>query len=235
VKYEEVLTREFLEEEYVRLGKGLQVIAKEQSIKSHTSVLRALIKHNIPRRQRKKLQDLTGQQFGDLQVIRRTQDKNAKSTYWECKCICGKTLNVVAYTLKDGGSKTCGCGKKRTGSNNRKWKGYGEISGNYWRQIRSGAIKRLLLFEITLEYAWDLFLKQNRKCALSGVILVFAETKRSEATASLDRKDSSKGYVEGNVQWVHKDVNYMKQDLDESYFIEMCRKISNLAKRKRKD
>lgn len=41
----------------------------------------------------------------------------------------------------------------------------------------------------------------------------------------LDRIDSSKGYIEGNVQWVHKDVNMMKQNYSQKYFIEMCKKI----------
>lgn len=49
---------------------------------------------------------------------------------------------------------------------------------------------------------------------------------QSNITASLDRIDSSKGYVEGNVQWVHKDVNYIKQDLEESYFKKLCKLIT---------
>jgi hypothetical protein len=45
-------------------------------------------------------------------------------------------------------------------------------------------------------------------------------------TASLDRIDSSKGYIEGNVQWIHKHINKMKNNFNESYFIEICKKIS---------
>jgi hypothetical protein len=48
----------------------------------------------------------------------------------------------------------------------------------------------------------------------------------SKVTASLDRIDSSKGYVEGNVQWVHKRINIMKNDLSDSEFIEWCRVVS---------
>lgn len=46
---------------------------------------------------------------------------------------------------------------------------------------------------------------------------------------SIDRIDSSVGYVEGNMQWVHKDVNRMKQEFSESYFIETCRLVCRQA------
>lgn len=38
-------------------------------------------------------------------------------------------------------------------------------------------------------------------------------------------KEAIKGYVDGNVQWVHKDVNFMKSDLEQSRFIDLCAKI----------
>ena len=44
--------------------------------------------------------------------------------------------------------------------------------------------------------------------------------------ASLDRIDSSKGYIEGNVQWVHQNINMMKNKFDNQYFIEMCKLIT---------
>lgn len=40
-------------------------------------------------------------------------------------------------------------------------------------------------------------------------------------TASLDRIDGARGYVEGNVWWVHKDVNVMKMDLEVDYFVDL--------------
>jgi len=69
-----------------------------------------------------------------------------------------------------------------------------------------------------------LFQKQNGKCALSGVEISLLK-KSGVSTASLDRVDSSKGYIKGNVQWVHKDVNFMKYNFDESYFLDMCKKV----------
>ena len=48
----------------------------------------------------------------------------------------------------------------------------------------------------------------------------------SNLTASLDRIDSSLGYVKNNVQWVHKDINKMKQELNENYFKNLCKIIA---------
>jgi hypothetical protein len=47
-----------------------------------------------------------------------------------------------------------------------------------------------------------------------------------EPTASLDRIDSSKGYIEGNLQWVHKNINMLKGNMLDNTFIEWCHKIS---------
>lgn len=48
-----------------------------------------------------------------------------------------------------------------------------------------------------------------------------------ETTASLDRIDNTKGYLEDNVQFVHKDINRMKWAHSQQYFIELCSKVHN--------
>ena len=54
--------------------------------------------------------DLVGQTFGRLTVLARAPTKN-KKTYWHCVCSCeNKTeLDVEAYNLKSGHTKSCGC------------------------------------------------------------------------------------------------------------------------------
>lgn len=44
-------------------------------------------------------------------------------------------------------------------------------------------------------------------------------------TASLDRIDSSKGYIEGNVQWLHKDINRLKINYSDEDLIQICLEI----------
>ena len=81
---------------------------------------------------------------------------------------------------------------------------------------------------------WQLYLKQNGKCNLTGWDIDFADGNKNHmkggTTASLDRIDSSKGYVENNVQWIHKDVNFMKQEFTQDYIIKICKAIAEKNK-----
>src|SRR5437868_1347514 len=78
-------------------------------------------------------------------------------------------------------------------------------------QIESGARARGHKIDITPEEAWQLFLDQNRKCALSGMKLMFkSRWDANDGTASLDRMDSNGDYTIDNVQWIHKDINLIK-------------------------
>jgi len=118
------------------------------------------------------------------------------------------------------------------GPSNRQWAGCGEISGIFWSRILKEARRRDIPVKITIEYIWYLFIKQRRKCALSGEDIevagvgVSAQDRRNRRTASLDRIDSSKGYFEDNVQWVHKDVNIMKMAFSQERYIEVCKKVA---------
>ena len=114
--------------------------------------------------------------------------------------------------------------------------GCGLVCGTLTTYLRRKARERNLEWDLTEEYLWELFCNQNAKCAISGVDIILT-TKRNKhnnldrtlLTASLDRIDSTKGYVVGNVQWLHKTVNIMKQSLSDSDFISWCILIVNHA------
>jgi myo-inositol catabolism protein IolC len=80
---------------------------------------------------------------------------------------------------------------------------------------------------------YDLYVKQDKKCALSGVKIYLPKNTCQSWTASVDRIDSSKGYIVGNLQWVHKDVNWMKNDFDQKHFINTCSLIAKNFKGRR--
>ena len=74
-----------------------------------------------------------------------------------------------------------------------------------------------------------ILIQQNYKCSLSGVDLFFhkkGRKNRSTGTISLDRIDSSKGYIKGNVQWVHKTINKIKLKLSNSEFKYWCKLVA---------
>lgn len=159
------------------------------------------------------------------------QAPNSKRTLWKCRCDCGNEKIVRSDCLRQGGVTSCGCNANLTGNESKTWKGFGEISGSFWGRIIKGAKMRNILFDISIEEAWDLFLKQNRKCALSGIDLSFGKMTKDFKikTASLDRIDSKLGYIKGNIQWVDKRINFMKQSLNQDEFIQLCKKISVFA------
>jgi len=169
----------------------------------------------------------TGRRFGKLVVLGHGV-KNPGA--WLLKCDCGKEFERQSYFFRCGASH-CGC-KGRAGwpcgVKHKGYKGFGELSGNVWSRIKGSARRRNLPFELTIEYAWQLFLDQNRRCKFTGVELIIGSVnaKRSQDTASLDRKDSSVGYLIGNVQWVHKQINVMKGALSDAEFIEWCQKVT---------
>lgn len=86
------------------------------------------------------------------------------------------------------------------------------------------------LCEFDFDSAYRLLLNQNFCCQLTGLPLYLAQTRKEMSdkliTASLDRIDSNQHYKLENVQWVHKDINWMKRSLSMSDFISICNKVS---------
>lgn len=62
-----------------------------------------------------KFEDLTGKIFNDFKVVER--DTTKTKTAWICECLlCGNHVSVLAYNLKNGNSKNCGCKRKKATS-----------------------------------------------------------------------------------------------------------------------
>ena len=181
-------------------------------------------------------QDIVGEKFGQLAVLEflRTEPKkgNVNSYFYRCRCQCGKIVEMTRWKLITDHTKSCGCRKKRSGAANPMWKGYQEISRKFWSDNKARARKRKLAFEINIEEGWALYENQNRCCALSGLPLEMKapwdnanRRYHNTRTASLDRIDPTKGYVRGNLQWVHKEINHMKSDTAQSRFLELCQAV----------
>lgn len=173
------------------------------------------------------LKDLTGSTFNGMKVLGLTQTRRNGKAEWRCECHCGKVFSASGdhLTRKASPIKSCGCQHHKAGARHHQWLGAGEISGNWWYnhvlRERKQKVREKVPVTLKVQEAWELFQEQNGTCALSGVPLLFS-TDHSMNTASLDRIDSSKGYEPGNVQWVHKHLNFMKRTYSQDYFIEMC-------------
>ena len=95
-----------------------------------------------------------------------------------------------------------------------------------WFNIKMrGGTSRGYQWDLTPEYILELYEQQEGLCALTGWLINWNK-KSLTASVSIDRIDSSEGYLQGNVQLLHKDVNMAKQQYSQEYFLSMCKAIS---------
>lgn len=164
---------------------------------------------------------MIGEKFGKLKVLSEVNNRNKNGHIkYVCECDCGKVKEVFGTHLRENKIVSCGCKNKVNG-----------VSGDMWYKIINSGIKRRikrsnLEFNISKEYVNQLFEEQNGKCSLSGLEITLPKTwNDSDYTASLDRINSDNGYVIGNVQWVHKHINIMKNTFTQDLFIYLCKQI----------
>ena len=185
--------------------------------------------------------DLTNQNIDEWTVIELAnfdeltlkQKRQQKQRFWKCKCSCGFVgyLSSSQLMYKNRPNKMCAkcvINKKRSGSASPRYTGYEDLSGKKWKQILKHAVNRNISVEITIKDCWDLYIKQNKKCALTGQSIFFGN-KANNNTASLDRIDSNKHYSIGNIQWIHKDVQRMKWDINQEKFLKLCYDITKYS------
>lgn len=165
-----------------------------------------------------------GQRFGlwtviDATIVQRNDQGGAAIL---TKCDCGTEKLTSCLRLIKGDSLGCEC--RISGTNSHMWTGGRFVTGRYLRSIKNAAKNRDIEFSVSTDYLDSLLEAQNFKCVLSGVPIHFSYKQLSH-TASLDRIDNAKGYIEGNVRWVHKHINIMKNVFDDEYFLKLCRNV----------
>lgn len=175
----------------------------------------------------KRTKNLEGQVIGQWTIIGYAGIIKGNS-YWRCRCNCGFEKDVKAQYLIDGSSSKC-----QTCATPKRKNVFDTIPNHYWRYVISNANKRDIQLLVSPEECFKLLQIQNYKCALSGLDLYMSknasEHLEGKTTASLDRIDSSKPYEEGNIQWLHKDINMMKHIFNQEYFISLCNKVSYIS------
>lgn len=176
--------------------------------------------------------DRKGQKFNKWTFIEFKGVNSNKDAIWLCKCECGFEKIQVAYNVVGGQSRQClKCSFTKNYKEN-------ELSPSVWKTMKANAARKGRELYVSREYVIQLFLLQNKKCALSGIPIEFAksnnEYKNGKQTASLDRIDSSKGYTKDNIQWVHKDINKMKNVFSEDKLIFYCEHIYKYSLEKNK-
>jgi len=230
-------------EEAVKNSTSFRGAARYLGIKHHNHLKKQAIEFGIDFSHfthGKAYDNLVGKKYNKLtvlEVLPKTYIPEHYSTnklrrFCRCVCECGKECIKRIDSVKSNRVMSCGCaviekGRFIRGPNNGAFKGVGLISGTKFYEIKRGAKRRNIKFNLSKKYLWELFISQNEKCALTNQQLWFGRNSfPHETNASLDRIDSSVGYIKGNVQWVHKDINKVKGSLNQKYFIELCKMVA---------
>lgn len=168
-----------------------------------------------------------GYKFGTWEVISNAIYVNKQLRY-KVKCNCGYERYMPASQITNPNKyQTC-----RRCSNGKIFSNFRE---SFLNNIKKNALLRgkVFSYDVTPEYLYNLLESQNFKCAVSGDNLLPEDNSldhiRRDLPLSLDRIDSSKGYIKGNLQWVTKRINWMKGDMSMNEFLDMCIKIINHA------
>ena len=119
--------------------------------------------------------------------------------------------------------------KARNNKNKKAWinsSPYNFVRHKVWHQ-KTSAKRRGIDWELDVEATIAKILRQGR-CKLSGEKFVYKQGKgkRNLYAPSIDRIDSRKGYVPGNIMFVCWAVNGMKQDLSLYQFKKMCARVA---------
>lgn len=151
----------------------------------------------------KNFYDLTGVRFHRLTVVRDCYVPGHRGAKWECLCDCGKTVLTTGSLLKRGKVKSCGCYRAdfRKTHGLSKTREYKMWVGLRWRAKRDGRDFNLDPSDIAIP----------DRCPVFGVPFDTG-VGQSPYVPSVDRIDSSKGYVKGNIAIISWRANLLKND-----------------------
>jgi len=151
-------------------------------------------------------EQIVGQVFGRLTVLRRSHQGPGGHAVWLCQCECGKTLATPLFPLRSGRTQTCGCyGRARLGAFN---KTHGKSTTReyaIWNGMKARCLnKKNKCYPryggrgVTVCQEWiDSF-----EAFLAHIGAIPTDGQKY----SLDRIKSEKGYEPGNVRWATKEV-----------------------------
>jgi len=144
-----------------------------------------------------------GETFGRLKVIEFIGSDSNRNTKYLCECTCGNKVEVVAYSLVSGQTRSCGCLQKELMSKRRATHGMSHASEYYiWSSIKGRCYnkndKGYVDYGgrgIDMYEGWKNSFEQ----------FIYDMGRRPNENYSIERADVNKGYHPDNCTWVLKE------------------------------
>lgn len=181
-------------------------------------------------RKKKLKYNLLGRAFGRLVVLECLGFTKTGRRVWGCVCSCGKKKGIKQDTLLAGLVNSCGCILvEHCKSIKIKKLPYGEAAFNHlFSSYKAQAIKRGYEFRLEKKYFRSLVESSCFYCGADREGIIKAENNQINGSfqyTGIDRINSSKGYIEGNVRSCCKWCNYSKNCRDEKDFLEWIERV----------
>ena len=167
-----------------------------------------------------------GDKYKHWTVIEGPKTSDYNCIIWKCQCDCGNTRWFQGSELINPNKcfECQQCAAKKRGNSIAVSNGkVGELTLTRYTHLVKSATKRHKEFNVSIEYLWNLFKSQKQICAITGEYIESIEE------ASLDRIDSSKDYIEGNLQWTTYRANVSKHTMTMEQLYDFCKKVLNHA------
>lgn len=190
-----------------------------------------------------KAKDMTGQIFGQLTFIEKTENKKDGSFIWKLICDCGNQTYSNVKTITSGGKQSCGCLankiRKETASKqglaNRKFSPIISSARKVWRHYKDGCDFETFfkLSQLPCHYCGrDPHRIYNLGSNGADYIPTTIQSEQGNFVYNgLDRIDSSKPHIPDNIIPCCWDCNDMKKDRSYEEFIKHINLIASFLKR----
>ena len=157
------------------------------------------------------VKDKTGQTFGRLKVLYRTENSpNHRHAVWMCECICGALKTVDSQSLRTGRTRSCGCLQKEEAGYASRIRPFEST----YNRVRETARDKGHDFDLTYE-EFLIFTRTTECHYCLGVVpwMPHGHGQIGRTRYNLDRKDNDKGYSFLNCVVCCKRCNRGKSDL----------------------
>ncbi|MCK9434946.1 MAG: hypothetical protein M0R32_09040 [Candidatus Cloacimonetes bacterium] len=170
--------------------------------------------------------DLTGKNFGKLTVIS-PAGKRDKYSMWKCSCDCGGSIYSRTNDLRSGRAKSCGCLRSGILKNGISLPPNEAMKNIVIRMYSDNAKKSGLEFSLSKEHLAELFAGNCHYCGDPPSRTRKRLNRPGSFTYNgIDRKDNTKGYVEGNVLSCCRICNLKKGAMPYEDFIAWVQKVN---------